>query len=255
MADLAFDAEVVAGLLFAVSRVAGLVVGAPQLARRIPAVGKTALALAVGWFLATPVTESSLTLGGMVSGIVMNLVVGIVLGFISMLIFQVFSTAGGIIDLSSGLAISAIFDPATGTRVTVFERFFDLTALTLFFILGGPRLLIAGLAATIDAVPLDGSIALKANLAEVAVKSLSRFFLAGLEIAMPALASLFLAEIVLGVAARMLPEANIFLLGLPLKLMIALAAVGVVILSFPIISGSLLVEMQRLMLIVTGSLA
>ena len=179
MADLGFEAEIVAGLLFAVARVAGLVVGAPQLARRIPAVGKTALALAVGWFLATPVTESSLTLAGMMSGIVVNLVVGIILGFISMLIFQVFSTAGGIIDLSSGLGISSVFDPASGSRVTVFERFFDLTALTLFFVLGGPRLLIAGLSATIEAVPLDGNIAIQANLADVAVKSLSRFFIAG----------------------------------------------------------------------------
>ncbi len=254
MADLNFDAGAVAGLLFAITRVSGLVIGAPQIARRVPLVGRTALTMSIGWFLAVPVDESSLTLPGLFSGIFVNLVIGLVLGFIATLIFQVFSTAGGIIDITSGLGISALFDPASGTQVTVFERFFDLTALTLFFILGGPRLLVAGLAGTLRAVPLDGSINLQANLADLVVESLGRFFLAGLEVAMPALAALFLSEVVLGVAARMLPEANIFLLGLPMKLGVVLVAVSVVLLSFPTVSRAGLVEMQRLMITVTGSL-
>jgi len=253
--DLSFDAGTIAGILFAVSRVAGLVVGAPQIAKRLPIVGRTALALGIGWFLAVPVGEASLTVAGLFTGAVVNLAVGVVLGFISTLIFQVFRVAGGIIDLASGLAISSVFDPSTGASVTVFERLFDLVALLLFFVMGGPRLLVAGLAGTLAVVPLDGTIAIRANLADVALESLGRFFLAGLEVAMPALAALFLAEVVLGVAARMLPEANIFLLGLPLKLLIALGAVSIVLLSFPTISASLLIEMQRLMLTVTGSLA
>lgn len=254
MADLSFDAGMVAGLLFAVTRVAGLVVGAPQLARRIPLVGRTAMAVSIGWFLASPVDEASLTLPGLIGGVVVNLVVGLVLGFVATLIFQVFSTAGGVIDITSGLGISSVFDPQSGVQVTVFERFFDLTALTLFFILGGPRLLVAGLSGTVQAVPLDGSIELRENLADVAVGALGRFFLAGLEVAMPALAALFLSEIVLGVAARMLPEANIFLLGLPLKLGVVLIAVTVVILSFPAVTRAGLIEMQDLMITVTGSL-
>jgi len=252
--DLSFDAGTVAGLLFAVTRVSGLVLGAPQLARRVPAVGRTALALSVGWFLSYPVDEASLTTAGLVSGVVVNIVVGLVLGFIATLIFQVFSTAGGVIDITSGLGISAVFDPNSGVQVTIFERFFDLVAVTLFFVLGGPRLMVAGLAGTLRVVPLDGSIQLKSNLADLAVESLGRFFLAGLEIAMPALAALFLAEVVLGVAARMLPEANIFLLGLPLKLGIVLVAVVVVLLSFPAVTRAGMTEMQQLMIAVTGSL-
>ena len=253
MADISLDAGAVAGLLFAVLRVAGLVLGAPQLARRLPVVGRTAMAISVGWFLSTPVPEESLTLAGMFSGVLVNLTVGVVLGFVATLIFQVFSTAGGVIDIMSGLGLSAVFDPAAGTQVTVFERFFDLLALTIFFVLGGPRLLVAGISGTLAVVPLDGSIRLNDNLADLVVSSLGRFFLAGLEIAMPALAALFLAEIVLGVAARMLPEANIFLLGLPLKLGIVLLAVVVVLLSFPAVTRSGLIEMQELMIAITGS--
>ena len=255
MTDLSFDAGTVAGLMFAITRVSGLVLGSPQLARRVPAVGRTALALSVGWFLATPIDSASLTTAGLFSGIAVNFAVGIVLGFIATLIFQVFNVAGGVIDVTSGLGLSAVFDPNSGVQVTVFQRFFDLLAVTLFFILGGPRLLVAGLAGTLRTVPLDGSIHLQSNLADLAVDSLGRFFLAGLEIAMPALAALFLAEVVLGVAARMLPEANIFLLGLPLKLGIVLGAVVVVLLSFPTVIRSGMFEMQRLMIIVTGSFA
>ena len=40
---------------------------------------------------------------------------------------------------------------------------------------------------------------------------------AAVEMAMPALAALFVAEVVLGIASRFAPQANIFLLGLPAK--------------------------------------
>ncbi|NOX30070.1 MAG: hypothetical protein GXP35_08495 [Actinobacteria bacterium] len=245
MANLTFEAGSVAGLLFAIMRVTGLVLGASQLMNRVPRLGRSALVLAVGFFIAVPVPDEALALGPMLSSMFINLFIGLVLGFVSTLILQMFILAGGILDLTSGLGVSALFDPGSGRSATVFERFFDLTALTMFFILGGPRLLVAGVIQTVEVVPLWGAPVLDDRLADVALQAVSRFFVAGLEIAVPALAALFLAEVVLGVGARMLPEANVFLLGLPLKLVIAMASASVVLFSFPTYVSSSLVEMQQ----------
>lgn len=253
MTDLTFDASSVAGLLFAIMRVTGVILGAPQLTRRLPRTGQTAFALSVGIFLMQPVPESELLLGPLVTSIVVNFAIGIILGFLATLILQMFVVAGGILDLTSGLGISGLYDPLTGRNSTVFERFFDLTALAMFFVLGGPRLLVAGIAQTVEVVPLWGRPVIDDGLADLAMTVFARFFIAGLEISIPALAALFLAELVLGVAARMLPEANVFLLGLPVKLLIAMLAAAAVLLSFPTFVDSSLAEMADVIRAVVAS--
>lgn len=254
MADLTFDAPTVAGLLFAIMRVTGLILGAPQLTRRIPGPGQIALSLSIGMFLMEPVPESELDLAPLVTGMVSNLAIGLILGFLSTLILNMFVMAGGVLDVTSGLGVSALYDPQTGRSSTVFERFFDITAITVFFILGGPRLLVAGLANTVEVVPLWGRPVIDDGLADVAMIVFAKFLIAGLEIAVPALAALFLAELVLGIAARMLPEANVFLLGLPIKLLISMGAAAVVMLSFPSYVRSAMFEMTDVIGAVSRSL-
>jgi flagellar biosynthetic protein FliR len=57
--------------------------------------------------------------------------------------------------------------------------------------------------------------------------------LAAIELVAPALAALVLAEIALGLTARFVPQVNVFLLGLPGKLLITFAVLGAVIALFP----------------------
>jgi flagellar biosynthetic protein FliR len=62
---------------------------------------------------------------------------------------------------------------------------------------------------------------------------MGRMLIGAVEMAMPALAALFIAEIVLGIAARFAPQSNVFLIGLPVKLFAALASVSAVLLLVP----------------------
>ena len=137
------------------------------------------------------------------------------------------------IDFTSSLAAASIFDPLTNAQVTVFGRFFNVMATVLFFILGGDRLLVSGLGVSFDAVGITGSISLSGGLAETAVTLMGRMMIAAIELAMPALAALFIAEIVLGIAARFAPQSNVFLIGLPVKLFAAFASISAVLLLVP----------------------
>ncbi|MCP3934262.1 MAG: flagellar biosynthetic protein FliR [Actinomycetia bacterium] len=244
MTELTVDAESVAGLLFAMTRVSGVMLGAPQFARRLPIPGRVAMATTLGLFLAVPLPAASMGFGSLISGVTVNMVVGLMLGFASTLIFQMFIVAGGLLDLSSGLGVSAIFDPQAGRSSTVFERTFDLTAMTMFFILGGPHLLVAGISGSLAVVPLAEAPQFSDGIADLVLDTTARFFVAGIEIAAPALAALFLTEIVFGVAARMLPDANIFLLGLPARVLVAIIGASVVLLTFPTYVTGGLSEMQ-----------
>jgi len=57
--------------------------------------------------------------------------------------------------------------------------------------------------------------------------------IAAVELAMPALAALFVVEVLLGIASRFAPQANAFLIGLPAKVVTAFASVSAVLLLVP----------------------
>ncbi len=232
MLDLSVDAAWAAGLLLAIIRIAAFVAASPLYARFVPMPGRVALALVLGFFFASPL-ERALDLGGLLQAAVVNAVAGVALGFLTGLIFHLFAVAGSLVDFTSGLSASAIIDPVTGSQSAVFSRIFHLTAVALFFAIGGDRLVISGLAASFAAVPVDGSVSLQAGLADAAVALVVQMVLAAVELAIPALAALFVAEVLLGIAARFAPQTNVFLLGLPAKVLGALLTVSLVLLLTP----------------------
>jgi flagellar biosynthesis protein FliR len=165
--------------------------------------------------------------------VVTNVGVGIVLGFLTGIVLHAFEVAGSIIDLNSGLSLAQVLDPISGHSVSVFARAFNLTAISLWFVLGGDRLAVEGVAASVAAIPLDGTISLAPGLAETAVTLVAQMLVAAIQLAIPSLAALMVAEVALGVASRFAPQANVFALGLPAKLIAALATTGLVIAGFP----------------------
>jgi flagellar biosynthetic protein FliR len=230
--NIVIDAGWVIGVLLAIIRVAGFVVASPIFGKAIPATGRMALVLVLGYSFGEPVA-GALDLPRLVGAAATNAAVGVVLGLLTGLIFYVFTVAGALIDFTSSLSSAQVFDPLTQSQNPVFGRFFNLGAIALFLVLGGDRLLIAGLGTSFEAIGLTGSITLNGAPAAIATDLVGRMMIAAVELAMPALAALFLVEVVLGIASRFAPQANVFLIGLPAKVVAALASVGAVLLLVP----------------------
>jgi len=229
---ISLEAAPIVGLLLSVTRVSGFVVASPLFPRSIPMIGRMAVVLTLGFFLAEPVPGAE-DLATLINAAVVNAAIGVALGFLTGMIFHLFAVAGALVDFSSGASTGAIFDPSFGESAAIFQRMFSMGAMVLFYVLGGLRLIAQGLALSVEVIALDGAITPDGSLATVAIRLLSRLVAAGLEIALPSLAALFLIEVVFGVASRFAPQANIFMLGLPAKLLAAFGTVTVVILLFP----------------------
>lgn len=229
---LALDPAWAAGVTLSTTRVAAFVVASPILSRTVGAPAVMAVVLALGLFLATPVSEP-LTLAGMLGAGLTNAVIGVALGWLTGLIYHLFPIAGGLVDVVSGLAIAQVFDPTRGEQGALFNRVFHFAGVALFMTLGGLQLLVRGLAASVEVVALDGAVQPAPALVDIAVRHTSLIMIAGAELALPVLSALFLTEVVLGVASRFAPQANVFLLGLPAKLFIALTMASLSLLLFP----------------------
>ncbi len=218
-------------LVFA--RTAGLVMTAPifgagALPIRVRALLAAALALLIApvlWQGSAARIDGPIQYGILLGG---EVVVGAFLGFGVLVLVHGMTVAGVLISHAGGLSIAETFDPAAGENVPQFSRLLLLTAVCIFFLLGGHRMLMAGLMDSFAAIP-PGRGALPDSLAEGYTTLLGQSFSLGVRAAAPAVTALLLATLVLGVIGRTLPQLNVLSLGFGLNSLLAFAAVALTI--------------------------
>lgn len=230
--EIPVQADWVVGFLLALIRIGAFVVLSPIIGRAIPATGRIAFALAVALAMTRPVS-GLLELGPLIAAAGVNAVIGGTVGWVSGLIIHLFASAGGVIDLISGLSVSMVFDPMQGDQGGVFTRMFHLTAITMFLTAGGLGLLVGGLVSSVSLLPLDAAIAPRPELAGYVVDTTMLMVRRGVELALPVMGVMLMLELAFGLAARFAPQANVFLLGLPAKLFTSITVVGSSWVLFP----------------------
>jgi flagellar biosynthesis protein FliR len=204
--------------------------------RGFPTMARTTVAVALGLFLtplATHAGSAPTELGPYVVVAVGQVAAGLVLGWVASALLAAFETAGHHIDLLSGFSVSALLDPMSGTQAAVFSRFTRLTFVTLMFATGAHHSLMRGFALSFRVIPVDGMPSFSFDL-PVAIGLLGTMLVASLQIAAPVLGALFLTEVTLAMAQRFAPNANIFVLGLSVKTMVALTVTGLSLTFYPV---------------------
>lgn len=235
--EFALDPALISGYLLALVRAAAWVFVSPPFGNRmLPVQVKLGFAAALALALGPKLAEHAVPLevGPLLGAAVLQVGAGLALGFIGVLLLGAFQSAGSLIDLFGGFTMAQIFDPSTGSSTSIFGRFYSLLATTLLFATNGHLLLVRGFLTSFDAAPLTG-LSLD-GIGELLTEDLGRFFLAAVQIALPLLAALFLAEVALGLLSRAAPAMNVFMLGMPLKILLTVSLAG---LALPLLPGAL----------------
>ncbi len=239
------------GLVAALARSGAFVVGSPFFGRMIPATGRLALTIALGFAFAEPISVEPTTTA-MIGLIAINTGVGLALGYLTGLLLSLFEYAGGVLDFTSGLSAAQLFDPLTASQAGIFARSMNLTAMTLLFVVGGDRALISALDATTIAIPLDAGLSLGNAAPELAVTLVNRTVELAIQLALPAIGMFFLIELLLGLASRLSPQSNVFIIGLPAKMLAAMATISVVFLAFPEMIARVLGSFEDAVFVLVG---
>lgn len=197
----------------------------PGQVRVLIAVGISALLLpAARGPLPPGVFDSLWPLAWAVAG---ELLLGFLFAYVALLLMAGAQFAGQLIDIQIGFGIANVLDPLTSAQVTLIGQMQYLAALFLFLLMDGHHLLLRGLADTFAAVPPGTPFAGAAALELVVRRGGSLLFVIAARIAAPALTALFLTNFALGLASRMMPQMNLFMVGMPVNVgagLLALAA-------------------------------
>lgn len=143
--------------------------------------------------------------------------VGIFLGFFVSLVFVGLQLAGQFIDYQTGFGLVNVLDPESQVQVPLAGRFLYILAALLFLVIGGHHLIINSLVESFRVMPL-GNFNFDLRLFAVVHRTFAQLFFISFKIAGPVVAAVFLSEMSYGVVARAIPQLNILIVGLPLKI-------------------------------------
>lgn len=208
--------------LLTITRVSAFLVTSPVFgSRNIPAIVKIALAVLLSVIL-LPLNTPGLSLisddiPGLGLALGRELILGAIIGFSSTLMFTAMQMAAHFIGLQMGLAVANVMDPVGQNSVSVLDQMYSVFAMLLFFAIDGHHLLIMAIQQTFEIIPLD-TFVFSSMMADRIVVLTSQLWVISAKLALPVLAALLLADVALGIIARVVPQLNVFFVGLPLKI-------------------------------------
>ncbi|MDB5856576.1 MAG: type secretion system inner rane protein [Ramlibacter sp.] len=220
----------VTNVLLVATRLSALLLMTPVLhAVPLPPTVRLVLVLALSAALAMPLagaTAAIADLGGLLDAFVRELAIGATLGLGVLMAFSGFGLAGRLIDVQVGFGIAQVFDPLTRTQVPVVTSALSLASVVFFFLVNGHHALLRGVAFSLNRFPAGQPWSLQ-DVAGPVLQQAAGLFTLGFALAAPIVLCLLLVEFALGVVARNLPQANMFVLGIPVKVV-----AGLLVLSF-----------------------
>ncbi len=157
---------------------------------------------------------------GLVLAAVLEVLTGVLLGFSVQFIFWGVQFAGEVIGFQVGLTLAQVYDPVLGSRSNPIGRFLAVSLTLLFLLLDGHHQVIEGLAASFRLVPLAGSHL--AASGPLLLQWIGELFVTALRLAAPFMLTILIVDSALAVFVRMVPQADLFAIALPLKIVLGL---------------------------------
>ena len=220
---LNFDAGQMLAFILALVRVIGIIATAPVFGSSVtPPQIKIVLSLALALILYPfiPSLKSFPTLpNDYIFLISSELFIGLILGLIGRFLFAAVEFAGTVIGFQMGLSMANVLDPQSQEQISLVGRFETVAATLIFLAMDGHLILIQALVKSYSLIPI-GMARISKPLVDKLTELSSSVFVIGLQIGAPLIVALFLANAIIGLLSRSVPQIQVFVVGFPLTLLL-----------------------------------
>ena len=233
----------IGSLVWPFTRIAAMLAIAPIFgARMVPLKVRLVIALLFTWVVipiipTVPAVDPLSATGVLIT--VQQFLLGLAFGFSLQLIFASLVIAGQTIAMGMGLGFAQMVDPQNGISVPVIGQYYMVIATLLFLALNGHLALFRALIDSFHMLPIGAEALGREDFRAIAQWGVHMFANAVM-VALPAVASILLANVAFGVVSRSAPQLNIFGVGFPITMLF-----GFVILVFAI--NNILPELQHML--------
>ncbi|QFT88881.1 Flagellar biosynthetic protein FliR [Bacillus sp. THAF10] len=152
--------------------------------------------------------------------VIKEMMIGLLIGLVAYMVLAAIQIAGGFIDFQMGFAIANVIDPQTGIQSPIIGQFFYMFSLLLLLSVNGHHLMLDGIFYSYELISITQSWLPLGEEAvfERVLNTVNGMFVIALQMALPIVGVLFLVDVALGIVARTVPQLNVFVVGLPLKI-------------------------------------
>jgi len=144
--------------------------------------------------------------------------IGLIIGFVVMMMFSLFHFVGQLVDYQMGFSMVSVHDPLGQTQAPVTGNLYFLIVCVFFIATGVLNHIIWIVFESFGIIDIGAAqIIDNADLVRVLVEIIVVYFVTGVRIALPIVGTLIIVDVVLGILVKAVPQMNVFIVGLPLK--------------------------------------
>ena len=226
--DVLFSINNIILFMAIITRLSGLFASAPLFSTYpIPRQGKIWLAALIA-FILFPIVQNNTnfvaptTVPVLIVILFKEYLIGYTIGFCANIIFAGIEFGANMFAIQMGLSISQALNPVSGATSPVITRAYSYLASMIFIIIGAHQWLFAALYNSFKSMPVGYTFTFSPELADQIIHMTSHLFDISLSIALPIFGVLFITDVLLGFTSKMMPQMNIFMVSMPLKIYLGL---------------------------------
>ncbi len=155
-----------------------------------------------------------------------EILIGLMFGAAARIFMSAANVAGQVVSLHTGLGFAMQMDPMSQTQGVVLGTFFSLIATLLVLGAGIHRWMLEGAVDSYALFP-PGQLPSVGDAATYGVTAFIEAFRLGVQIAAPAIAFGLIFNLALGLAARLIPQIQIYFIAMPSSIMLGLIIVAI----------------------------
>lgn len=163
-----------------------------------------------------------------------GLLTGLGFSFGIAVLFAAVEAGASFIDAITGFTYGSMIDPLNDSEEGgPISAFYAIVGTLIFLVLGGDAWLLRGIAKTFQLVPLTSAPQID-SLVGGAEQTFATVFTSAIEIVGPIMLALLVTDVAFGVVSRVVPQLNVFAVGFPTKIAVAVLLVAA---TLPFVAG------------------
>lgn len=226
--DVLFSVSNIILFMAIFTRLSGLFASAPLFSTYpIPVQVKVWLAACIA-FILFPIVQynTAFTVPNSVPALTLILLkeflIGFAMGFCANILFVGIELGVNMFAIQMGLSADQALNPTSGGNSPVITQAFTFLATMLFIAIGAHQWLFSAIYNSFKTMPVGYTFTFSPELIGQVVTISNQMFNIGLSIALPIFGVLFITDVLLGFTSKMMPQMNIFMVSLPLKIYLGL---------------------------------
>jgi flagellar biosynthesis protein FliR len=157
-----------------------------------------------------------------------EIIIGVVLGATARVTLSALQVAGSVIAQQLGLGFVTTIDPTQGQQGLLVGNFLTMLGITLLFATDSHHLVIAALSDSYAVFTPDEMLP-SGDVAALATRAFAAAFKIGLQLSAPFLVFGLVFNVGLGVLGRLMPQMQVYFVGVPLSILAGFLILGLVL--------------------------